>query len=62
MTWYGRCDILMGCNDNVAGFVTALHPLGSSKDADLHIFTKEVKGNVLCFTPLRLFSCLTCCR
>jgi len=38
------CDILMGCNDNVAGFVTALHPLGSSKDADLHIFTKEVKN------------------
>lgn len=41
------CDILLGCNDNVAGFQTNLHPLGSTQDADLHIFTKEVNNEII---------------
>jgi len=41
------CDIQMGCNDNVAGFETSLHPLGSLQDADLHIFTKEINNDFI---------------
>jgi len=41
------CDILMGCNDNVAGFDTEFHPLGSVSDADLHIFTKEINNGII---------------
>jgi len=47
------CDVLTGCNDNVAGFDIKLHPLGSS-DANLHIFTKEIKNDsieVPMYTP-----------
>jgi len=42
-----QCDVLLGCNDNVAGFDTRGHPLGSLKDADLHIFTKEVNNEII---------------
>jgi len=49
--WYqltmAKCDVLKGCNDNVAGFEPSLHPLGSIYDADLHIFTKEVNNEVI---------------
>lgn len=40
------CDVWMGCNDNVAGFDIAVHPLGST-DANLHIFTKEVANGII---------------
>jgi len=45
-----ECDIQLGCNDNVAGFLTELHPLGSVTDADLHIFTKEINNEII-FVP-----------
>jgi len=41
------CDVQMGCNDNVAGFEPSLHPLGSTLDADLHIFTKEINNEII---------------
>ena len=40
------CDVWMGGNDNVAGFDTKLHPLGS-KDTALHIFTREINNGLI---------------